>query len=138
IDKLPSVTKQIFIARIGHAIHSDKTRLHDDVRVSGCLRVLKIIGKEIERLLQNARADRLGESNDNREALSTARGRILCSATRDGVTDWLGAQIDSRLADLRAGDSEHEGCCIAEVLDEIDGAGSIRQSTDSAEFERDV
>src|SRR5207249_8632616 len=52
----------------GHAIHADKIRFDDDMHVSGCLLVLEVIGKQIERLLHNAGADRVCETNDNREA----------------------------------------------------------------------
>src|SRR5882724_12645181 len=138
IDKLPGVTEQSLIARVGDAIDSDKIRFNDDVRISGCLLVLEVISKQIERFLHYARAYRLGESDDNCEARSATLCLILCPVTYDRITHRLSSQSDRRLADLRAGDREHEGGCIAKVLDEIDGAGTFRQASDSAEFERDV
>src|SRR5258708_38886484 len=86
IDELPGVTKQSFIARVRDAINSDKIRFDDDVQVNGCLLVLEVIGKQFERFLHYARAYRLGETNDNCEAGTTAYWRILCSAARDCIT----------------------------------------------------
>src|SRR6266702_4983860 len=103
IDELPRVTEQSFIARVGHAINSDKIRFDDDVHISGCLLVPEVIGKQIERFLHYARADRLGETDDNCEARFTAHCRILCAVTRDCITHGLSTQSDRRLADLRAG-----------------------------------
>src|SRR5258708_39332281 len=86
IDELPGVTKQSFIARVGHAINSDKIRFDDDVQVNGCLLVLEVIGKQFERFLHYARAYRLGESDYNCEARSATRCLILCPVTRDCIT----------------------------------------------------
>lgn len=47
IDKPAGVTNQSFIALVGHAIHSDKARLYDDVHLSGGILILEEIGKQI-------------------------------------------------------------------------------------------
>src|SRR4029450_7524380 len=89
-------------------------------------------------VVHDAWGPRVGEAADNREPLPAPRRPVLRPVTWDGFTNRLRAQVDFRLTHLRAGDGEHEGRRVAEVLDELYGSRTVRQIFDGVQFERDV
>src|SRR6266550_2396971 len=93
-NKLSRLAEQYFIARVGDAVHANKARLSNDVQVARYIFLSEIISKQIERVLDDARTNRMHHGDDDREARRTSSLPIVPPVAGDSFTDLSRTQID--------------------------------------------
>src|SRR6185503_20998274 len=108
MDELSRMLKKSFITRIRNTVQADETRLSNNVQVTSQLVLSEIIRKQIKWILYDAWADRMGERADDREALFTSGGCVLCAVANDCFANLLSAHVDFRLTHFRTRNGEHQ------------------------------
>src|SRR6185295_988561 len=138
VDKVVRLAEQRFVARVGDTVHANKAWLGNNVQVARYIFLSEIISKQIERVLNNARTNRMHHADDDCEARRTSSRPILPPVTGDPFTDLSRTQSDLIVGHLWTRNREHQRRSIPEVFDELYWSSAFGQISNGLEIERNV
>ena len=138
INKLSRLAEHCFIARVGDTVHANKAWLSNNVQVARYIFLSEIISKQIERVLNDARTNRMHHADDDCEARRTSSLPIVLPVTGDSFTDLSRTQSDLSVRHLWTRNREHESRSISEVFDELYWSSAFEQISNGLELERYV
>ena len=141
LHPFPYEALQIFferrVVRRGCRVHAHKAGTGDHAGIHEQTIGCRCVREESDRSTDDFRRDRGRQTLHQGHARSGTR-RNRGAGRFDGALQRAGARRNLRVLDARAGHRQHQRGRVAEVLDEVDRTGAVRQVADRIELQLDV